>query len=197
MSCANCDVPHALRQPYSPSPATLLPMMNALPIASPDTRLRTKSLPKPSPTIAEPATQYRTEIIRRSPLAAVDLAAMMRAPILGDVTAGEPRIPGQSSAPDFFTRRFESSDYYFVMIEDETFASEGVYPGDVLLVGTWMLDVWGDTDYIGKRVAMRESGCNHLHFGRYYPPDLVKDHETIGSLDKEIVGLVTVLCRGL
>lgn len=194
MPCSDCSVPHALRRPVTPTPITLL-SMNAFPTA-PRTTLQYASAPAPMPVVRESPTRYRVEINRRGEIRPVDLAALIQktaAPILGDVRAGIPAVPTV-----YDDDAFEIGDPLFIRMPDDTFVDAGIEVGDVVEFDS---DIDEADSFFGfpfrGRAVMMIGDDDRIHFGYYFPGELVKAGETISTDGMQVVGVLRIMCRRL
>lgn len=110
------------------------------------------------------------------------------------VSAGaptEPLIPLLHPPPHGKERK------YLIKVVDDSLADVGIVPGDLVTVASWMLQLWGDTEYIGLPVILAsETGLAYM--GWYQPPYLVN---ACGAIvlkdDMQIVGCIEALYRPL
>lgn len=70
---------------------------------------------------------------------------------------------------------FESIRGFPVRIEDDSLDEMNIFHGDRVLVYSWMLDLWDETEYI-HRIVMMIDANKRIHFGRYQPPHLLQSY---------------------
>lgn len=110
------------------------------------------------------------------------------------VSAG---VPTEPLVPLLRSPSHSKERKYLIKVVDDSLENVGVYPGDLVTVTSWMLQLWSDTEYIGHPVILTcEKGFAYM--GWYQPPHLVNAR---GALvlkdDMQIVGCIEALYRPL